>query len=275
LIIDSDFKIIITMKNIEQKRKRLKGEEKIQIIRELGFSKRETIEYLFKHFTIETIQKRIRLLQSLGFTNPIALIEKFGPIAYLNVNRVIQFLLSLGFRNPISLIERFPQIVSLDLNRVKRRIQLIKRLNEKLQLQLDPIEIIENFPPYLGYDIKRAFFYLKIARFYNLNKSFYERLITKNPFIVFKILYELYSENKIFDVDEFIRLINKISTYSEETKQNSLDEIKTELAQIIEILRKKKDDPNAKFLLKLACYLEYLLKKERSKEINTHHLIFK
>jgi hypothetical protein len=279
-------------KNIEQKRGESKEERK-QEIRELGFSKEKAIEYLTKHFTINTLKTKIQSLQSLGFTNPISLIEKLPQIASydinrviqslkslgftnpislieklpqiasLDINRVIQDLQSLGFTNPISLIEKLPQIASLDINRVKRRIQLIQRLNTKFQLHLYPIKIIEHHPPYLGYDLKRIFFYLRIAMFYKVDEKFYRRLITKNPFIVFNILHTLYSQNKISNQDEFEKLINKIARSSKETKQTIQNETKTNLSQIIENLKQKQDDENAKFLLKLANYLQDLLKKEK------------
>jgi hypothetical protein len=165
-------------KNIEQKRGESK-KERNQEIRELGFSKEKAIEYLTKHFTIKTLKTKIQSLQSLGFTNPISLIEKFPQIANYDINRVIQSLQSVGFTNPISLIEKFPSIAGLDINRVKRRIQLVQRLNTKFQLHLDPIEIIEHHPPYLGYDLKRIFFYLRIAMFYKVDEKFYRNLIKK------------------------------------------------------------------------------------------------
>ncbi len=311
-------------KNIEQKRGESKEERK-QEIRELGFFKEKAIEYLAKHFTLETlkikiqslesvgftnpialiekhppiaayninnviqslqsvgftnpialiekhppiagldINRVIQSLQSVGFTNPIALIEKFPPIAGYDINRVIQSLQSVGFTNPIALIEKFPSIGGYDINRVKRKIQLIQRLNMKFQLKLNPIEIIENYPQYLGYDLKRIFFYFRIASFYNVDEKFYRRLITKNPFIVFNILHTLYSQNKISDQDEFEKLINKIARSSKETKQTIQNETKNNLPQIIENLKQKQDDENAKFLLKLANYLQYLLKKEKRK----------
>jgi hypothetical protein len=282
--------------NIGQKRRESK-EEKKQKIRELGFSKEKAIKYLNRHVSIETLQRRIQLLQSLGFTNPIALIEKFPPIAGSDINRVIQSLKSAGFTNPIALIEKFPKIASSDINRViqslksagftnpialiekhpqivgyginhvERRIQLIKKLNTKFQLQLDPIEIIENYPPYLGYDLKRILFYLRIARFYNVDEKFYRVLIKINPFIVFNTLYySLYPQNRISDGDEFRRLVGKIkSVFPKETRQKIQDRVKTNLPQIIEELKQKQDDPNVRFLLKLASYLEDLLEKERRK----------
>jgi hypothetical protein len=60
-------------KNIEQKGGESK-EEKKQEIRELGFANEKAIEYLARHFTIETIKTKIQSFQSLGFTNPISLI---------------------------------------------------------------------------------------------------------------------------------------------------------------------------------------------------------
>jgi hypothetical protein len=279
------------IKNIEQKGGESKKERKLKI-RELGFTNEKAIEYLSEHFTLETLKIKIQSLQSLGFTNPISLIEKFPQIVNIDINRVIRFLQSLGFTNPISLIEKFPQIAGydinrviqdlkyigftnpisliekfppiagLDINRVKRRIQLIQRLNTKFQLHLDPIEIIEHHPPYLGYDLKRIFFYLRIAMFYNVDEKFYRRLIKSNPFIVFNILYELYLQNQISDQNEFRRLINKIQSFPKETKQKIKNEIKNNLTQIIENLKQKQDDPDAEFILKLANYLEALLKKE-------------
>ncbi len=282
-------------KNIEQKGGESK-EEKRQKIRELGFSNEEVIEYLTKNFNSGTLQRKIQNLQSAGFTNPISLIEKFPPIAGYNINRVIQNFQSAGFENPISLIEKFPpiagyninrviqnfqsagfanpialiekfpQIAGYNIDRVKRRIQLIQRLNMKFQLQLNPIEIIENTPKYVGYDLRRIFFFLRIASFYNVDEKFYRNLITKNPFVVFNILYELYLQNQISDQDEFRRLIDKIRSYPKEIKQTIQNEIKTNLPQIIENLRQKQDDPNARFLLKLISYLEDLLEKEEKRK---------
>jgi hypothetical protein len=135
----------------------------------------------------------------------------------------------------------------------------------KFQLKLNPIEIIENYPQYLGYDLKRIFFYFRIASFYNVDEKFYRRLITKNPFIVFNILHTLYLQNKISDQNEFEKLINKIRRFSKETKQKIKQQTKNNLSQIIENLKQKQDDENAKFLLKLANYLQDLLKKEKKK----------
>jgi glutamyl-tRNA reductase len=101
--------------------------------------------------------------------------------------------------------------------------------------------------------------------FYNVDEKFYRRLITTNPFIVFNILHTLYSQNKISDQDEFEKLINKIARSSKETKQTIQNETKNNLPQIIENLKQKQNDENAKFLLKLANYLQYLLKKEKRK----------
>jgi hypothetical protein len=237
----------------------------IQSLQSLGFT--NPISLIEKHPPIAglDINRVIQSLQSLGFTNPISLIEKFPQIAGLDINRVIQSLQSVGFTNPISLIEKFPPIASYDINRVKRRIQLIQILNTKFQLQIDPIEIIESFPPYLGLDLKRIFFFLRIARFYNFNEKFYRNLITKNPFIVFNILHTLYSQNKISDQNEFRRLINKIRKSPKEIKQTIQNETKTNLSQIIENLKQKQDDEDTKFLLKLANYLQDLLKKEKKK----------
>jgi len=241
-------------------------EERRRKIRELGFSNEEVIEYLAKHFTTEGLQRKIRSFQSAGFKNPIALIEKFPKISDLDINRVIQSLQSLGFTNPIALIEKFPRSGSLGVNHVKRRIRLIERLNTKFQLQLNPIEIIESYPPYLNYDLKRIFFYLRIASFYNVDEKFYRRLITENPFIVYNILYDLYSQNKISDIDEFRRLITKIRIFPKETRQRVQDRTKENLPKIIENLKQKQNDPNARFLLKLAGYLEALLKKEEERK---------
>jgi glutamyl-tRNA reductase len=96
-------------------------------------------------------------------------------------------------------------------------------------------------------------------------KNFIETLLQKNPFIVFNILHTLYSQNKISDQDEFEKLINKIARSSKEIKQTIQNETKNNLPQIIENLKQKQDDENAKFLLKLANYLQYLLKKEKRK----------
>jgi hypothetical protein len=137
----------------------------------------------------------------------------------------------------------------------------------KFQLQLNPIEIIEIFPPYLGCDLKRIFFYLRIARFYNVDEKFYRELIIKNPFIIFDILYSLYLQNKISDKDGFKKSINKLVKFSKETKQTIQNETKTNFPQIIENLKQKQDDEKAKFLLKLADYLEDLLRKEEERKI--------
>jgi hypothetical protein len=270
--------------NIEQKRKESK-EERRQKIRELGFSNEKAVEYLTKIFTIETLQRKIQSLQSVGFKDPISLIEKFPPIAGYDINRVIQSLQSvgfkdpisliekfppiagydinrviqslqsLGFKDPISLIEKFPPIAGYDINRVKRRIQLLEGLNTKFQLQLDPIKIIEHNPRYLTYDLKRIFFYLRVASFYNIDEKFYRRLIIHNPFIVFNILYGLYLQNKISDKDEFKRLINKLRRFSNEIKQKIQNGTKDNLSQIIEYLKQQQDE-KAKFLLELANYFK-------------------
>jgi hypothetical protein len=255
--------------NIEQKRRESKEERK-QKIRELGFSKEETIKYLAEHFsTIEKLLGKIQSLQSIGFTNPISLIEKFPQIAGLDINRVIQDLQSIGFTNPISLIEKHPLIAGLDINRIKRRLQLIKRLSLKFQLQFNPKGIVENYPRYLGYDLKRIFFYFRIASFYNVDEKLYRELIGRNPFIVFNILHSLYLENKISDKNEFKRLIYKLKIYSQEARQAVQNETKTNLPQIIENLKQKQNDENARFLLKLANYLEDLLKKEEERKKKT------
>jgi len=223
--------------NLEQKRGKAKKEEKKQEIRVLGFSKEKAIEYLNRHITID------------------------------NLKRKIQFLQSLGFKNPISLIEKYPIIAGRDIHSIEKRIELIKRLNTKFQLQINPIEIIEDFPHYLGYDLKRIFFYLRIASFYNLDEKFYrDRFIKQSPFVVFNILYNLYLQNKMSDGDEFKRLIYKLKIFPKETKQTIQNEIKTNLPQIIENLKQKQNDPNARFLLKLAGYLEALLKKEEERK---------
>jgi hypothetical protein len=237
--------------------------EKKRKIRELGFSKEEAVEYLTKHLTIVKLQEKIQSLRSVGFTNPVTLIEKHPPIASYNINHVIQTLQSVGFTNPISLIEKFPQIADLDINRVKKKLQLIQMLNKKFKLEFNPIKIIEKTPVYLGYDLKRIFFYLRIASFYNVDEKFYhQRFIRNNPFIVFNILHNLYLQQQISDKDEFKRLINKIRIFSKETKQTIQNETQNNLPQIIENLKQKQDDPDARFLLKLAGYLEALLKKE-------------
>jgi hypothetical protein len=238
----------------------------IQSLQSMGFT--NPISLIEKHPPIAgyNINRVIQSLQSMGFTNPIYLIEKFPPIAGYDINRVIQALQSMGFTNPISLIEKFPKIACYNIDRVKRRIQLIQRLNMKFQLQLNPIEIIENNPKYVGYDQRRIFFFLRIASFYNVDEKFYRNLITKNPFVVFNILYELYLQNQISDQDEFRRLIDKIRSYPKEIKQTIQNEIKTNLPQIIENLRQKQDDPNARFLLKLISYLEDLLEKEEKRK---------
>jgi hypothetical protein len=284
--------------NIKQKIREQKGGAKKQKIRELGFSKESAIEYLNRHTRTERLQRKIQSLQLLGFSNPISLIEKHPPIADCDINRIIQSLQLLGFSNPISLIEKFPKIVSYDINRVvsslrsigftnptaliekfppvaglkinriKRKIDLIQRLNKKFQLQLNPIKTIENFPRYLSLSLKKIFFSLKIASFYNVDEKFYQTIVKENPLIIFDILYSLYKQNKISDKDEFRRLIIKIRIYPKELKKTIQNETKTNLPQIIENLKQKKDDENAKFLLKLAGYLEDLLKKEKERKLN-------
>jgi len=263
--------------NIEQKRRESR-EEKKRKIRELGFTKEKAIDYLAKYFTIERLQEKIQALRSvrfidptssveIRFRDPISLIEKFPQIASYDINRVIQFLQSLGFTNPISLIEKFPPIAGRGINRVKRILELLKRLNAKFQLNLDPKKIIEDFPSYVSYDRKRLFFYLRIASFYNVDEKFCrDRLIKENPFIVFDTLYDLYLQNRISDKDEFKRLIYKIMKFPKEIKQTIQNKIKNNLPQIIEDLKQKQDDKNTKFLLKLASYLEDLLEKEREKK---------
>jgi len=235
----------------------------IQSLQSLGFTNPISLIEKFPPIASLDINRVIQDLQSLGFTNPISLIEKHPQIAGYDINRAIQSLQSLGFTNPISLIEKFPQIASLDINRVKRRIQLIQRLNTKFQLYLDPIKIIESFPSYLSYDLKRIFFFLRIASFYNADEKFYRNLITRNPFIVFNILYQLYLQGKISDKDEFKRLFNKLKRFTKETKQTIQNETKNNLPQIIENLKQKQDYEKARFLLELANYLQDLLKKEK------------
>jgi len=238
----------------------------IQSLQSAGFE--NPIALIKKHPSIASkdIKRVIQDLQSAGFENPIALIKKYPPIASKNINRVIQSLQSAGFENPIALIKKYPPIAGRDINRVKRQIQLIKILNTKFQLQLDPIKIIENFPPYLNYDLKRIFFFFRITSFYNFDEKFYRNLITKNPFVVFNILYKLYLQNKISDKDEFRRLIIELIVFSKELKQEIQNETKTNLPQIIEELKQKQNDENARFLLKLASYLEALLKKEEERK---------
>jgi len=221
-------------KNIEPQG--VSKEKRKQKIKELGFSNEGVIKYLTNHFTIEKIQEKIQSLQSAGFKDPVSLIEKFPPIAGLNINRV------------------------------KRKIRLIERLNTKFQLQLNPVDVIKSYPPYLGYDLKRIFFYLRVASLYNVDEKFYRKLITENPFIVYDILYDLYSQNKISDKDEFERLINKILKFPKETKKEIQDKIKNNLPKIIEELKQTQDNPNIRFLLKLASYLEVLLRKERKRK---------
>jgi hypothetical protein len=118
----------------------------------------------------------------------------------------------------------------------------------------------------LNYDLKRIFFFLRITSFYNFDEKFYRNLITKNPFVVFNILYKLYLQNKISDKDEFRRLIIELIVFPKELKQEIQNETKTNLPQIIENLKQKQDDENARFLLKLASYLEALLKKEEERK---------
>jgi len=238
----------------------------IQDLKSVGFS--DPVSLIEKHPRIASfkIKNVIRDFKSVGFSNPVSLIEKFPPIADLNINRVIQDLKSVGFSDPVSLIKTSPSITGLDINRIKRRLELIRRLNKTFQLELDPINIIKQFPTYLNYDIKRIFFYLRIASFYGVDHEFYRnRLITKNPFIVFNILYNLYSRDRILDEDEFETQIKRINKLSKETKREIQDETENNLPQIIENLKQQQDDENAKFLLKLASYLEVLLEKKKKK----------
>jgi hypothetical protein len=55
-------------------------------------------------------------------------------------------------------------------------------------------------------------------------------------------------------------------SFPKETKQKIQNETKENLPQIIENLRQKQDDENARFLLKLIGYLEALLKKEEERK---------
>jgi hypothetical protein len=55
-------------------------------------------------------------------------------------------------------------------------------------------------------------------------------------------------------------------SFPKETKQKIQNETKENLPQIIENLRQKQDDENARFLLKLTSYLEDLLKKEEERK---------
>ena len=237
-------------------------------IRNIGFSDEEVIEYLARKFNIKTIERKIEVLQSLGFTNPVSLIEKFPQIAGLDINRVLQSLQSLGFTNPVSLIEKYPQIAGHKKEKIERRLELFRKLNKIFNLQLDLIRIIETFPNYLAYDLRRIYFYLRIASFYNFDEKFYRRLITINPFLVFYVLYELCLQGRIFDKEEFKRLINKVSghAFSKELKQNIINRIKNNLYEITEFLKQEltSEHPHRneiKFLLKLSRYLEALLKK--------------
>jgi len=275
-------------KNIEQKGGESKEGRK-QEIRKLGFSDEEAVEHLTKHFTIDKLKEKIQSLQSAGFNNPTALIEKHPPIAGLDINRVIKDLQSVGFvnptaliekhpqiagydinrvikdlqsvgfNNPTALIEKFPQIAGYDINRVKRKLQLIQRLNTKFQLQLNPVEIIENSPRYLSCALKRIFFYLRIARFYNVDEKFYRRLIKNNPSIVFVLLYKLYVKNQISNKDELKKLFYKINKIPKQKKQkikNIIEQKRHIITKNLERkLKQRPNDKNVKFLLQLASNL--------------------
>jgi hypothetical protein len=202
-------------------------------------------------FAGRNIQQVIEGLTRNGFTEPVKLVEKFPSVANYNMQHVLQGLKEAGFVNPVKLIETFPPVAGLNINNVKRKVELIRTLNKQFGTDYDPHSVIESFPPYLNYSKSRLFFYLRVAARFELDETVYERLITKNPFLVFAYL----QQTMLADRSELVKIALQIEKLSKQEKALKIAGVKASLPQIIEALKARPESEDKTFLLKLATSL--------------------
>ncbi|MDD4785093.1 MAG: hypothetical protein PHH12_01395, partial [Candidatus Shapirobacteria bacterium] len=153
-------------------------------------------------YDFDNIDAKISGLKDRGFTNPNKIIESQPLILgydFDNIELKISGLKDRGFTNPHKIIELKPQILGYGFENIDSKINLLSRLNNVYQLNLNPITIIESNLAIFGTNFKKLIVITRILREYQPSLEDIQRKVGELSKINLESLLISYSQKEPSD----------------------------------------------------------------------------
>jgi len=190
---------------------------KISSLKDRGFTNPNKMIDSFPQIlghTFDNIDTKISGLKDRGFTNPNKIIESFPTTlnyTFDNIDTKISGLKDRGFTNPNKMIEISPQILGYALDNIDIRINLLSKLNNLYQLNLNPITTIESNLTILGTKFEKLVVIARILRDYQPSPTDIQRKINSLYVINLESLLISYSQRKSGDnIDNLTKTARQI-----------------------------------------------------------------
>ena len=190
---------------------------KISSLKDRGFTNPNKMIDSFPQIlghTFDNIDTKISGLKDRGFTNPNKMIEispQILGLAFDNIDTKISGLKDRGFTNPNKMIEISPQILGYALDNIDIRINLLSKLNNLYQLNLNPITTIESNLTILGTKFEKLVVIARILRDYQPSPTDIQRKINSLYVINLESLLISYSQRKSGDnIDNLTKTARQI-----------------------------------------------------------------
>ena len=162
----------------------------------------------------DNIDAKISGLKDRGFTNPNKTIESSPQIlglAFENIDAKISGLKDRGFTNPNKTIESSPQILGLAFENIDAKINLLSKLTNLYQLNLNPVTTIESNPTILSVKLKKLIVITRVLRDYQSSPEDIQRKVSSLYKINLESLLISYSQKEPNDnIDNLIRTARQI-----------------------------------------------------------------